>query len=224
MKIITKHLCLILGLLGCSAMAWCVSGWGISAPGSLDTQNPTLSLIAPNGGEIYTAGSTQDILWYAGDSNLQADAVQIWYSADGGQNFAPLIQGWANTLSYVWDVPLETSTSAFVRIGVTDAFGNEAWDQSNSPFIIQGGLPAPEGVTLARVNAWDILISWLPVTQYLDGTSVTPTGYRILACDSPYGVFVEMGSTSGTSYLHEQSLEGHPQLFYMVVAYLEDRP
>ena len=89
-----------------------------------------LTLLTPNGGEQFVAGSTYDITW---DTNGIVENVFIEYSANSGGNWTA-IDTVVNTGSYQWDVPQENSWQCLVR--VSDAGCLIANDISDNTFRI----------------------------------------------------------------------------------------
>ncbi|MHB9030823.1 MAG: Ser-Thr-rich GPI-anchored membrane family protein, partial [Candidatus Latescibacterota bacterium] len=98
-----------------------------------------MQLTSPNGGEVWTAGSSQTIRWTAQNSS----GVKIEYSTDGGANWksaAASVNAAAGSFS--WTVPNEVSGNCRVRISdigtpsVTDTSdGNFSIVSSNTAFI-----------------------------------------------------------------------------------------
>lgn len=82
---------------------------------------PAIQIIAPNGGEVWEVGSTQEIRW----TTVNLDDVQIDYSTDDGGTWKN-ITGSVDTTSaewgnYSWKVPDEPSTRCLMKI--TGYFG-----------------------------------------------------------------------------------------------------
>ncbi len=221
-----KHIWLaaLLGLLVSGLEA--VPGWGVSDYGMLDNQDPSLSLIAPNGGENWSAGSLQEVLWYAGDSNLNHNSVQLWLSLDDGQSYQSVAEGLPNTLSYLWQIPNTLSSTARMRIQVSDIFGNQALRSSAAAFSIgHSDLAAPQNLAISISGGTDAMLSWDAVTHYLDGTPVTPTGYLILYSSFPVEdieSYQLIGATPGLSFIHQNAIVLAGKGFYCVIAYLDD--
>jgi hypothetical protein len=222
MKLLTLALgmgTLVIGLSG-------TIGYGVSGIGSLDTQDPSLALIAPNGGEYWLAGYQEEILWYAGDSNLGEACVLLSYCLNDSLVFIPINGPLDNTLTHLWQVPVTLTSSARIRIQVTDTYGNQNQRISLEPFTIgDSGLAVPQNPVIARNGSTNIQLSWDPVTEYLDGTPVTPTGYLILHGTAPcqdIDDFLIIGGTSGLSYVHHGCLSATDIGFYCIVAYLDD--
>jgi photosystem II stability/assembly factor-like uncharacterized protein len=100
---------------------------------------PSLTIIAPNGGETYESGNT----YYLQFEDLGVDSVMIEYSTDGGINWN-LISSSFNAYDgnnfYTWLVPNSPSNNCLLRI--KDVLNGVITDVSDFPFaIVFGGLP-----------------------------------------------------------------------------------
>ncbi|MBL7784289.1 MAG: M4 family metallopeptidase [Chitinophagales bacterium] len=107
--------------------AWCAVGVG-----TCSLSQGTITVTSPNGGEIWQAGSTQNITW---TSTGTVSNVNLYYSIDGGSNWN-FIANQANTGSYTWTVPNSPTTLARVR--VENSSNSTVADNSNANFTIQG--------------------------------------------------------------------------------------
>ncbi|HYO59470.1 lamin tail domain-containing protein [Archangium sp.] len=95
-----------------------------------DTVSASVTVGSPNGGESWTAGSTQSITWTAsGVTN-----VKLEYTLDGSTWSLLTSSTPASTGSYSWTVPSSTTTTAKVR--VSDASNSAITDTSNAAFTI----------------------------------------------------------------------------------------
>ncbi|HSB08262.1 MAG TPA: hypothetical protein VLM38_02030 [Blastocatellia bacterium] len=118
-------------------------------------QNPTVTVTQPNGTEIIQGGTTFEIKWTAsdpdGDETIQSFVIAL--STDGGGTFnttlAPNVAGISRVFN--WNVPTGlNTTTARVRVTVSDNAGGQAQDASNANFTItDAGVPvvltAPNG-------------------------------------------------------------------------------
>jgi hypothetical protein len=91
----------------------------------------TITVTSPNGGEIWSIGTTRTITW---TSAGVTGNVRLWLSRDGGQNYT-LIGQTANTGSFQWTVT--GPASAQCRIAVQSVNDNTIVDVSNTLFTIQ---------------------------------------------------------------------------------------
>lgn len=129
-------------------------------------QMPTPLLTAPNGGEVWNIGTTQNITW---NSTTFVSAVRIEYSADNGASWNLISSSAPNTGSYSWTIPNNPSTQALMRIFNTLTGATTVGDTSNGVFTIAQPLITvtnPTAATQWHVNQ--------PVTiNYTTGSGVT---------------------------------------------------
>jgi hypothetical protein len=136
----------------------------------LDVQAPMAHVTAPVGGERWDEGSLHNVTWTASD-NVGVDSVSVECSLAGvGGPWLPVAHGLANSGSYAWTLPMQTSDSALVRVTAYDHALNAGSARSDSAFRIvdpnagveDGGpavlalarpLPTPsQGTTLLRFS------------------------------------------------------------------------
>ena len=97
--------------------------------------NPTAYIVAPNGGEVVSPGSTVNVQWIS-DDDIAATSAALEYSIDGGASWNPLASGLAAAGSYNWVVPNVRTNGAMVRVIVADASANSGQDDSELAFSI----------------------------------------------------------------------------------------
>lgn len=101
-----------------------------------DTEPPTVTVISPNGGEIWPVYSDQIISWTA-DDNIGVTSIDLYYSTSGSNGPFELISaGEANDGSYLWNIPPTPTEDARVKIVAHDAGANTGEDISNAAFTI----------------------------------------------------------------------------------------
>jgi hypothetical protein len=96
---------------------------------------PSVTVTAPNGGEIWNVGDTEDIMWTATDSD-GVDSVSIYYSIDGGGDYTLIASGEANDGVYPWTIPDLPTNSALIKVVAYDPAINEGEDVSDAVFTI----------------------------------------------------------------------------------------
>ena len=99
---------------------------------------PSVSILSPQGGDLWISGNPQTINWSATDTdNAPLLYISLYYSTDDGNTWN-LIADWPDTGSYVWDVPAEISSQARIKIVATseDLDSSEAVSDS---FTITNG-------------------------------------------------------------------------------------
>jgi beta propeller repeat protein len=93
----------------------------------------TITILAPNGGEMLLAGSEYTISWES--SGLDGDTVKIEYSTDNGVNYILLDTDLPDSSSYLWQ-PLPVVDSNLCLIRISDTNGVIASDVSDGSFTI----------------------------------------------------------------------------------------
>ena len=78
-----------------------------------DSEQRTLQVTSPNGGENWLVGSKHNITWMTqGD----VERVKIEYSADDGENWKTIVSSTKNDSIYYWEIPDDVSADCLVRI------------------------------------------------------------------------------------------------------------
>ncbi len=110
-----------------------------------------LALGAPNGGEKWTVGGSQNITWTRTGG---IGSVKLEYSTNGGSSYDYTITNStsAGALSYAWDIPDSISTQ--VRVKISDASDAGVFDTSDANFAILGGFAiiSPNGAEVWAVD------------------------------------------------------------------------
>jgi hypothetical protein len=110
-----------------------------------DTTPPTVTVLAPNGGEVITGGSgyTYPISWEASD-DVGVALTTILFSTDGGSTYPDTVATGALDSVYVWNVPDFDASTCRIKVVCADAAANEGTDESDADFEIKGisGLPS----------------------------------------------------------------------------------
>ena len=101
-----------------------------------DTQAPSITVTAPNGGETLSIGTGTSLTWTASD-NVGVTAVDLELSRTGvAGTYASLATGLANVGTYSWTPNSPATSTARLRATAKDAAGNSAQDVSNADFSI----------------------------------------------------------------------------------------
>ena len=105
---------------------------------------PTITVVAPNGGETLITNTATVIQWTASDPDGLA-RFDVEASSDG-VNFGPVagctgLDG--GRRSCTWSAPGPATTNGRIRVTARDALGATAFDVSNSRFTIAPAAPAP---------------------------------------------------------------------------------
>jgi hypothetical protein len=103
----------------------------------MDTIPPQISVVYPNGGEIFNFEDTVPIIWHATDEDTIV-WVNIYLSVDGGNSFDLVSEFETNDSLYEWIIPDVYSDCCLMRITAIDKGYNAISDESDSFFTILG--------------------------------------------------------------------------------------
>src|SRR3989339_1867066 len=120
---------------------------------------------APNGGESWAGGSSQNITWLATGSGISK--IKLSYSLDGGSSYPYVIaSSESNDGSYTWTVPNISSSSVKVKVeALTSTNSVLVSDISNANFAITAVVPSIS-TTLSTIVA-------SPTSVVANGTSTS---------------------------------------------------
>lgn len=108
-----------------------------------DTIAPLVTVLRPNGGEVFYTGEMDTITWTATDV-WGVDSVSVYYSADGGSTFPFLIAtGEPNDGELDWLVPDAISSTCLVKVVAFDPSRNVGTDSSDTVFRIMSKRQIP---------------------------------------------------------------------------------
>ncbi len=97
---------------------------------------PSITVTAPNGGEFWAVGSSQNITWTSTGASAN---VKIGYSMNSGASYSLVAASTPNDGTHPWTIPNTISATCLVK--VSDAAAPSFFDVSNARFSI---VPIPE--------------------------------------------------------------------------------
>ena len=118
-----------------------------------DATPPTVSLVAPVGGEVLYTGSPYLIRWTATD-NVGVTSIDVTFSSDGGTTYAAVAgcTGLAGTAqSCAWAAPGPPTTQGRIRVTARDAAGQTGTATSGANFTVATDTTAPTVAVTAPV-------------------------------------------------------------------------
>ena len=125
-----------------------------------DMVDPTVAVVAPNGGEVFVAGSPINYQWNAND-NVLVTSVDLYLSRDGGGSYSLIAAGVPNTGSYGSTATLPASVQCVLKVVAADAAANSAQDVSDLPWIItEGPTPTLMSMMAADVSSEGVSLRW----------------------------------------------------------------
>jgi C1A family cysteine protease len=117
-----------------------------------DTEQPTVSLTTPNGGQYWTTDEEYEIEWSASD-NVGVTSIDILRSWDGGATYPDTVAtGEANDGSYTWTIPEGMNETSKIRVIGRDAAGLAQFDDSDDDFSTGPGTGNPEEPVVRRFS------------------------------------------------------------------------
>lgn len=152
-----------------------------------------LTLTAPNGGEVWSAGSPHTITWSA---PLASPSAMLDLFLFQGSNFSPIGSVPASAGSFVWTpCPfIGNATDCFVLARyIDDSCGQIIQDSSDDLFIINGSVTVPT-LTLTSPNGGQIYQAGSTHTITWSSTSPAGTVNIMLVRDSQGGSGTQIGS------------------------------
>ncbi len=122
---------------------------------TFDATAPVVTVVSPNGGELWAGGQSYAISWTATDSvGLVSAPITLSVSYDNGVNWSVLATAQANSGSHIWTTPAIDSTQVLVRAEAVDRAGNVGSDRSDAAFSLDNAPPtAPQNLT-ATPGSW----------------------------------------------------------------------
>lgn len=114
---------------------------------------PKVTVLSPNGGERYKAGSTTDIRWTTENRDTVA-SHDLSLSTDGGQTFpGSIVTGLsAQSQSFAWTIPDVVTTAARIKVNVVSTLTVLVEDTSNASFEIFRESEPPDTVPPVVTN------------------------------------------------------------------------
>ena len=163
---------------------------------------PAAHVLAPAGGELWLAGSTQTIRWNATDTdNVPLANVDLAHSLDGGATWIPIATAIPDSGSFAWTVPPGATDAALVRVVARAADGDETVAVSN-PYRHRAGTATVRdfstGAGVSRFAFGRQTTSWTGVAGNLNpvATALTAAEYAALATSNASG-----GSSDANRYI-----------------------
>lgn len=112
----------------------------------------TLTVISPNGGEVWQSGVSELITWQSSG----VDSVKIEYSLNNGTTWTVIEESIENADAYTWNpIPIVDDFKRSSKIRISDAADGKPIDESNGTFTIK---PIPS-ITLLSPNGGEEFVA-----------------------------------------------------------------
>lgn len=219
-----RRIYLILLALGLCGGGFALSGYGISEAYPLDTRDPVLHLLSPQGGDQWYLWQNWEISWEIQEANPDLSSMKLWYSLNGGSSYISLGDNIPLTPPFIWDLPEVVSHQVKVKAQVKDIFGNTT-TVSSGLFSIDFEPPAAvEEIFVSVTNDNSLVLFWVPVTTTVLGNPMSPDGYIILFSHDPAAPlddYTFLAAQKALSYTHNGVASFYDKMFYRIVAYID---
>lgn len=168
---------------------------------SLFFSKPSLTIIAPNGGEDLEAGSATNIEWV---STGEIDSVKIEFSSDNGAAWNEVISATQNDGVYEWAPPFLVVEQALLRISAL--VDSSVTDRSDLPFAITAvpvidsfsptrGVPGTEVLVFGR-QLFDIIGVFFG-QELAEYHAIAPDSVRCVVPNNARSATITIGTTHG---------------------------
>lgn len=146
-----------------------------------------VSIVSPNGGQVWGVGSQQQVRWAAYGASI--DHLELDYSTDSGSTWTPIESAISATAtSYDWTIPSTPSDICKVRVVAKDGADATIGSGESMHVFSIGGTPIATILVQVRsgpddgsggFGAWE---AWRPV----DGSEFTDSPRQILSTVNEY--------------------------------------
>ena len=160
---------------------------GVFAADYMD-QLPPITLISPNGREVWSRGSSHSIIWKTSIPGI--DHIRLLYSTDGGNTYPnTIVDNTADDGVYEWSpVPSLDSGTARVKAIAEDSIGAMlAEDASDGNFTLGAPLPQTIYVAITGDDATGDGSAAKPYRTIQKGIDEAYDGCTVLVADGTYG-------------------------------------
>ncbi len=99
-------------------------------------QGPSIDLTRPDGGEVWEAGTEEEIEWNTQVGDDPIDHIDLYYSVDGKDTWENIASEVADTGNYTWQIPEKASEESHVRVVAVDEAGRTG-ENTSEAFTIQ---------------------------------------------------------------------------------------
>jgi len=130
---------------GSTGPAW-NKDWGSGKLFLGDMIDPTVTVLAPNGGEVHQLGTVVNLDWNANDALGGVTAVDLELSRSGSAGpWESIATGVPNTGTYQWLASGPATSLAILRARASDAAGNSGLDASDQTWTLEPATTAVLG-------------------------------------------------------------------------------
>ncbi len=183
-----------------------------------DMVDPTVTVLSPNGGEVYQVGQAVNLTWNASDALGGVTAVDLELSRSGpGGPWETIALGLPNTGSYGgWVATNPPTTQAILRATASDAAANTGSDVSDQTWTIEAPVPATMAFYEAESVEGGVEVRWQVGDRELSSAAVRVERAELIA--GPYVVIdAERRSSGDVEIAFDRTAEAGKTYFYRLV-------
>jgi subtilisin family serine protease len=186
-----------------------------------DMIDPTVAVLAPNGGEVHQLGAVVNLLWNANDALGGVTAVDLELSRSGPAGpWETIATGVPNTGSYEWLASGPATALAILRVRASDAAGNTGVDDSDQTWTLEPSVTAVFGFYDAESVDGVVELRWQFGDRDAGGHVVVERSEQIAGPYTPIPVerrtegsleiAVDRTTEPGRTYFYRLVLDGSP--------------
>lgn len=188
----------------------CLVGLGLATAGTATAVPPTIDLLSPVGGEVWTGGTDAMVEWSATDTDGTVTEIQIEYRDAESADWKMVVRGLPNTGQWLWPVHNTPTSEARIRVVAIDNTAMSSDDISDATFSI---LQTPGGFVPTTLRDFELPGSQpFAISRSLDSSSLCQI------CHGGYEPEVEPAATYFGSMMHHAARD---PLFHACLAIAE---
>ena len=100
-------------------------------------QNINITLLEPNGGEVFNVSDNINIIWNV--KKIYDQTINLFYSINSGKDWSILKLNAMNSGKSSWKIPYDIKSSNFCKIKVQSTLNADVFDITDGLFTINGG-------------------------------------------------------------------------------------
>ena len=148
---------------------------------------PVVDVQYPDGGEEFAQGAAVTIRWHANDVVIPEDAIDLYFSDNGGTSWQPIAMNQPNDGRYAWTVPNIDSSQCRIRVVARDLSPESADGEATSASDFICGDPGFR-ITFTGADLGWRLVSFPTILADTSTAAVLSTmagSYRIVRAFNP---------------------------------------
>jgi subtilisin family serine protease len=181
-----------------------------------DMIDPVVTVVAPNGGELFQIGTNVNLSWNATDALGGVTAVDIYLSRTGvGGPYETIALAQPNTGSYLWFASGLATPNAILKVVASDAALNTGTDVSDAEWTLEAPVPVVLPMFEAESAGGAITLRW----QFADPNVTLSRVERSDVANGSYSpIAVELSNLDGVDQAIDRTAEAGATYYYRLIA------